>query len=752
MDLARFERQAGANVSAIFITAKQRADLKWSQKQLEFLPDDIGIVLFIDYISRYKRGDRGEFNANDWLRKRCESIKKIIKRFPIPMWHLRTDTSRAEIAREWADRCQRLLNNATQFGHHQVDAKELIEIVKQPADQWGICPPLPSFKKYATRKAKGEFDSDPRFYNAVAGAICRLTDDKWWTRQLERQYQRYQEHTAIVVGKVRAGVSPYVSNKALKHHKAKKAAAEAWLNGNYVINREHDLEMLLAEAVAASVANPVNRRNELMVRMRGFEEYAKDNDYQGVFFTWTAPSRYHSYRKSKKGPNHANRKYTGASPRVTQKYLCLQWARCRAALARDKIQFFGFRVVEPHHDGTPHWHMLLFVKPEQQAALISCMERYATAVDKDELMRGEHFDPTPRFEAKTIDEERGSATGYIAKYIAKNIDGAYVADDYEAESSGIHGAEGVAAWASLWGIRQFQQIGGPSVTAWRELRRIKESIEPGELDKVDILEAVRRAADNGDWQGFIDRMGGACIPRKDRPVQLMKAIDEAANQHGEDIVRIRGVMSSTLAATTRLDGWEISKHRLAELTGNTALAVDFEQGERRAAWSSDNNCTQRSKPSGEDRRLIAELEKLGIESCDLALLRRGHVINSSGSLVRLRKSASDGAAMLIVSRASDTASENNTDWHDMDSAALHDAKAHAAAERTNLRAEAWQLVEHGGDVEDWINQQPNIDSAERALEQLQDVLELERIEEAMNTKAARKAAEVKYWSEYDADF
>lgn len=69
----------------------------------------------------------------------------------------------------------------------------------------------------------------------------------------------------------------------------------------------------LAECVEASVANPENRRAELMVRMRGFEGVANLAGHQGVFITLTAPSKFHAVHSS----GHSNNKYQGANPRHT---------------------------------------------------------------------------------------------------------------------------------------------------------------------------------------------------------------------------------------------------------------------------------------------------------------------------------------------------------------------------------------------------------------------------------------------------
>ncbi|MDO6525414.1 replication endonuclease [Motilimonas sp. 1_MG-2023] len=620
---------AGTDVDeSLFVEYHQRESLSWAGKLLSEIEDHAASALFTHYQRRLKKGGHTR-SANIWLRKSVEQIRRHAVRFPLPMRAIANELGRANVAREWANRCQQIVLDQTQHLTQYTSAEQLLILAMHPAHQWGISPVLPNFNK-----SDGDELTDQQLTMTVA-ALARLQCADWWQRQITRAWRRYAEHVAILVGRVRRGVSAYVSQSALKDYRARKAANAAWLKEMFAINTELALEIPLAEAVAASVSNPEVRRTELMVRMRGFENIAKDQDWVGEFYTWTAPSRFHSWTVNRQNKSMQNPRYQGATPRETQTYLCGQWAKARAKLARLNVKLFGFRVVEPHHDATPHWHLLLFVHPKQRFLLRWVLRRYACQHDKAELAKSYK----PRFDWQVIDPTKGSATGYIAKYIAKNIDGHKIEIDDESGECAINSAAAVAAWSSLWGIRQFQQIGGPSVSVWRELRRLRE------VTRNPILEGARIAADHGRWHDFILAMGGIDIQRKDHLIKLQHLVEEASSKYGEDVKKLSGLSTGEITLSvngvvsglmlghseivTRHQGWELSRFGLSE------HSEQLLSGGSRAPWSPDNKCTQ--VPIGSEiSQIDHEMAMLGLCSVDRQRLEAGSIITVDGLYIRIR--------------------------------------------------------------------------------------------------------------------
>jgi hypothetical protein len=343
-----------------------------------------------------------------------------------------------------------------------------------------------------------------------AGACARMDDPMWWRRQLRKVWTRRAEDAMRRAGVIRKGRAPYASDEAVRHRAARQRRTREWMESRVMVNGEGE-QLELLKLADKSLANPALRRGEFMCRMRGFEEIAADLGHVALFFTLTAPSAFHAQLSA----GAINPKYTRATVRDAQQWLCKQWARARAKLARLSISFYGFRVAEPHHDATPHWHMVLFVR-EESASDIATVLREMWLADKqyaDEPGAREH-----RCKVITIDASKGSATGYVAKYVSKNIDGAGAIGDEISDETGVRVADSVArvaAWASCHGVRQFQQIGGPPVGLWRECRRVRETVD------ADAIERARMEADAGNWHGFINALGGI-----DRAKKRVRCISE----------------------------------------------------------------------------------------------------------------------------------------------------------------------------------------------------------------------------------
>lgn len=345
-------------------------------------------------------------------------------------------------------------------------------------------------------------------------AVSRMTCHLWWRRRLRVAQGRAIEAEAVRLGYVHRRAEIYCSDVTHERRQQQRRRNAQALENTQAINMQTGDVFTLAELASKSVANPRIRRGELMTRIAGFESVAKGLGHVAEFVTLTCPSKYHAMRSGGDGKPAANPKYEGATPRDAQQYLVKLWANLRAKLWRMGLQPYGFRIAEPHHDGCPHWHLLLFLDPwlsagrSAVARLRAVFRRYALREDGAEQGARKN-----RVKFVAIDPARGSAAGYVAKYVAKNIDGYQVQADLYGNDA-VTASSRVDAWASQWGVRQFQQIGGPPVGVWRELRRTEaEGLS-------ETVEAARIAADVGDWARYVEVMGGPLVSRRDLPVRL----------------------------------------------------------------------------------------------------------------------------------------------------------------------------------------------------------------------------------------
>lgn len=375
-------------------------------------------------------------------------------------------------------------------------------------------------------------------------ACARMDDPQWWRRKLRAAWTRRAENVMRELGIVRKGRETYASDDAVQARAIMKARGRRFLEAHAVVNEEAE-QLSLLDVAGRSLANPALRRGEFMCRVRGFEEISLEAGHVAQFWTLTTPSAYHAWNAT--GDKNAN--FGRFTVREGQEWLCKQWGRVRAKLKRLKIIYYGFRIAEPHHDGTPHWHLLIWCKAVDAPIIERIVRHYWLKDYADEAGAAEF-----RVKCKAIDPEQGSAVGYIAKYVSKNIDGAGAIGaelDDETAKPIPEGIKRVDAWASLHRIRQFQQLGGPPVGLWRELRRLREPVYEKPIERARL-----QASEHGSFAGMVREVGGIEAGRR-TSVRVWKSNHGGISRY-ED-VRVGqpiGVMAGAMLVRCRHHKWQ----------------------------------------------------------------------------------------------------------------------------------------------------------------------------------------------------
>ncbi len=525
------------------------------------LPNDIRN--YLDKASAVRFRKYGFKRAIEFIESRAGAASAALAVLPEPFWTVNTELKRARLATELAGRAGLRLNLAVN------QEKDVFYAIEQIYEFVGAGLWMPHF-----RKPKDEAEA----YSLLA----RLLDESVWRRAIEKYTIAAFENARRAAGMVSPHISPYASISACEWLKVRQDRQREWLE-LMAIESEEGHVVSMTDVHKSSQSNMENRRHELMTRIAGCQEYADSNAHASVFITMTAPSRFH--RLTKRGEYWIeNQNWDGSTPKGAHAWLSKSWERFRAWAGRHELTYYGMRVVEPHQDGTPHWHGVFFMPLEQVPVFIQALQSYQFQRDSAELYTSTGHPKframKARFEAKMLDGSEGGAVAYLAKYISKNVDGYGLEglSDLDNRKAQLQDTvKNVTAWSRNFCFRQFQFQKTPSVTVWRELRRIQDEQE------FCTFEKARRAADNGFFSAYFDYMGGHGLPQSMRPIKPMKETKE--NKYGEVVPVIVGVTGSGLDVLTHELEWKLIKKP-------SDLSEASNSKRELAPWSSGNNCTR----------------------------------------------------------------------------------------------------------------------------------------------------------------
>ncbi|MEH6491585.1 replication endonuclease [Halopseudomonas sp.] len=376
---------------------------------------------------------------------------------------------------------------------------------------------------------------------------------KYWKSKLEKAANmdrlNWEAERKIVGGPGKDNHQIYCSDVTLKRYREKAEKTLESLKRISIVKTTTGEVFSMAELAKNSASR---RLSELYFVAKNLESMAKEKGLSWIFVTFTAPPEFHP------NPSHSASRCSYNKElglKSSHKYISTAWVRIRSYLSKNGLKFgtdscYGFRTAETHKDGSVHWHLQVFLKS-------SSLKLFRRSCKRE-------FPRRAQVKIVVGDDSKGSASGYIFKYLMKDIDVAELpigpehtpsekeqADDGQREQqdlASIRNSSRVKAVLRAMNIRQYQLFGiGGAMTLIREINKIDFNILMGPHER--LVEAVKREvwrAPEGlknlfflrnDLGRYHDSLG----PRKvDSQIELIKEATES--RYGEKRKKVVGVV------------------------------------------------------------------------------------------------------------------------------------------------------------------------------------------------------------------
>ena len=198
-----------------------------------------------------------------------------------------------------------------------------------------------------------------------------------------------------------------LSSSDLSQIREKLFIQKWFLNMSFLCDHSQNRKIPLSDVIISPNHSPERYYAEIQNRVNTLEAIAKQRDLKPIFMTLTLPSEYHKHKMTKSGKAIKNLKYNGVPPKESVKLLTKMFAKLRhdrSLKELKKEERIYFRVNEPHQDGTPHTHILMFVPIDKIEKIKNAYQRLFNNQAND-------------FQIVTNDIKNSVA--YVMKYINK---------------------------------------------------------------------------------------------------------------------------------------------------------------------------------------------------------------------------------------------------------------------------------------------------------------------------------------------
>lgn len=294
------------------------------------------------------------------------------------------------------------------------------------------------------------FDHVLRFTGIPGPEVTKVA--RWFRSAITKNARQLADYFAFMMLQIGRDASPIVSPAVLESRERQIQRQTVYANSHKFVTTAESGERLSVK-FSDPASNAWRRASKTYTRLKGLDKFCEKLGLKGFFVTITLPGKYH--------PNPANgkRSWDGSTP-VDAHKVGLQdpWRSVQRRFGESGGKLIGVRVEEPHNDGCPHWHALIYIEPEREADFLSRMQAA--------------FGTGCATKIVAIDRSLSSGASYLTKYInphfSKNDDASSL-NSPKTKKAALYDA-----YRATWGSRSIQYFDIPgSSTLWDELRRVR---------------------------------------------------------------------------------------------------------------------------------------------------------------------------------------------------------------------------------------------------------------------------------------